>query len=116
MDLEGESLIMREETSGTQQSLKSLLAVSGIDVTKLAPGLILGTTQAVVSAVEARMGIAFVSNLAIKKSLDLRMVRQVAVAGLKMKRDFYCIYRKERVVTRLLSEFISFVRARAPHS
>jgi len=114
MDLEDESFILREETSGTQQSLKSLLAEAGIDITKWSPSLILGTTQAVVSAVEARMGIAFVSNLAIKKSLALGLVRRVAVEGLKMKRDFYCIYRKERVVSRLLGEFIAFVQARAP--
>jgi len=116
MDLEGEPLIMREETSGTQQSLKSLLAGSGIDVARWAPGFKMGTTQAVVSAVESRMGIAFISNLAIKKSLALGMVKQVIVGGLEMRRDFYCIYRKERVVSRLLTEFIAFVRARAPHS
>ena len=66
-----------------------------------------------VSAVEARVGIAFVSNLAIKKSLALGLVKEVAVDGLKLRRDFYCIYRRERVVSRLLSEFLAFVRARA---
>jgi DNA-binding transcriptional LysR family regulator len=67
----------------------------------------------VVSAVEARVGIAFVSNLAIKKSLALGLVKQVAVEGLELRRDFYCVYRKERVVSRLLSEFIAFAQARA---
>lgn len=113
LELEGEPLILREGTSGTQRSLKSLLARAGLDTEKLSPNLILGTSQAVVSAVEARAGIAFVSNLAIKKSLALDLVKQVAVEGLKLKRDFYCIYRKERVVSRLLSEFLAFVQARA---
>lgn len=112
LELEGESLISREETSGTQGSLKSLLTNAGIDLDKLSPGLILGTTQAVVSAVEARMGIAFVSNLAIEKSLALGLVKVVAIKELKLSRYFYCIYRKERVVSRLVTEFISFVRAR----
>lgn len=113
LELEGEPLILREGTSGTQRSLKSLLARAGLKIDQLSPTLILGTSQAVVSAVEARAGIAFVSNLAIKKSLALGLVNQVAVKGLKLKRDFYCIYRKERVVSRLLSEFLAFIQARA---
>jgi len=113
MELEGEPLILREETSGTQRNLKSLLAKAGVDIDKLSTNLVLGTSQAVVSAVEAGVGIAFVSNLAIKKSLALGLVKQVAVEGLELRRDFYCVYRKERVVSRLLGEFIAFVQARA---
>ena len=68
-----------------------------------------------VSAVEARAGIAFVSNLAIKKSQALGLVRQVGVSGLRLSRDFHGIYRPERVVTRLLEEFITFVQIEASH-
>jgi len=116
LELEGEPLLFREETSGTQQSLKSLLTKAGLSTEKWSPNLILGTTQAVVSAVEARVGIAFVSNLAIKKSVALGLVKEVAIEGLKLSRDFYCIYRKERVVSRLLGEFIAFVQARSPQT
>jgi len=112
LELEGEPLILREETSGTQGSLKSLLVNAGINLDKLSSGLILGTTQAVVSAVEVRMGIAFVSNLAIEKSLALGLVKVVPIKGLKLSRDFHCVYRKERIVSRLLAEFIAFVQTR----
>jgi DNA-binding transcriptional LysR family regulator len=110
-ELEGESLIFRESTSGTQRNLETHLSRAGLDLRKLAPNLILGTTQAVVSAVAAGAGIAFVSNLAIKNSLALGRVRQVTVSGLRLSRDFYCIYRKERVVSRLLEEFLTFVQS-----
>jgi DNA-binding transcriptional LysR family regulator len=110
-ELEGEPLIFRESTSGTQRNLETHLSRAGLDLRKLAPNLILGTTQAVVSAVAAGAGIAFVSNLAIKNSLALGRVRQVTVSGLRLSRDFYCIYRKERVVSRLLEEFITFVQS-----
>jgi len=113
-ELEGEPFIFREETSGTQQSLKALLSRAGFDLNKWVPNLVLGTTQAVVSSVELRAGIAFVSNLAIKKSLALGLVKQVAISGLRLNRDFYCVYRRERVVSRLLGEFIAFVRTRSP--
>ena len=79
------------------------------------PNLILGTTQAVVSAVEDRAGIAFVSSLAIKKSLALGLVKQVTVGGLRLSRDFYGVYRRERVVSRLLEEFINFMQIESSH-
>jgi DNA-binding transcriptional LysR family regulator len=109
-DLEGETLIYREDTSGTQRNLETSLSKAGFDIRKWVPNLILGTTQAVVSAVEARAGIAFVSNIAISRSLALGLVRQVTISGLRLSRSFYCIYRKERVVSRLLEEFITFAQ------
>lgn len=115
-ELEKESLILREETSGTQQSLESLLLKAGFDLDRCTPSLVLGSTQAVISAVEAGIGIAFVSNLAINKSLTLRLVKVVGIKGLRLRRNFYCIYRKERIVSRLLKEFIAFVESRIPQT
>lgn len=115
-ELEGEPLIFREETSGTRRSLESLLSRAGLNVKILSPCLVLSTTQAIISAVEAQAGIAFVSNLAIKKSLALGLVKQVPVKGLKLKRDFYCIYRRERIVSRLLEEFIAFVQVKVQYT
>jgi len=113
MEVAGEPLIFREETSGTQRNVESLLLKAGFNLGQCKPTLVLGTTESVVSAVEVRAGIAFVSNLAIEKSLALGLVKVVGVEGLTFGRDFFCIYRKERMVSRLLGEFITFVRARA---
>ncbi|MDP2949694.1 MAG: selenium metabolism-associated LysR family transcriptional regulator [Chloroflexota bacterium] len=112
LELEGEPLIVREETSGTQGTVNAALSRAGVDVSRWSPHLVLGSHQAVVSAVEAKAGIAFVSNLAIKKSLALGLVKQVPVQGIGLKRDFFCVYRKERLVSRVLQEFLAFVQAR----
>ncbi|MBE0479959.1 MAG: LysR family transcriptional regulator [Dehalococcoidia bacterium] len=113
MDLAGENFICRSETSGTRQSLDAILSRAGASAGKLTSNLILGTTQAVVSAVEAGVGISFVSSLAIAKSLQLDLVKTVPVREIDLRRDFFCLYREERVVSRLLSEFIAFLRARS---
>lgn len=110
VELADESLIFREGTSGTQRTVESLLSEAGFNLSQCKPTLMLGTMEAVVSAVESGAGIAFVSNLAIKKSQALDLIKVVEIEGLRMKRDFFCIYRKERIVSRLLEEFISFVR------
>jgi DNA-binding transcriptional LysR family regulator len=113
-ELEGEPLIFREATSGTQRSLESHLSETGLDLRKFTPNLILGSTQAVVSAVAAGAGIAFVSNMAVNK-VNPGLVRQVNVHGLRLSRDFYCVYRQERVVSRLLEGFINFIKMEASH-
>lgn len=111
VQLEGEPIISREESSGTRRSLEKLLSEIGYDMKQLQTKLTLGTSQAVVSAVEEGVGIAFVSSLAARRSLALGLVSQVEVGGVEIKRDFYCLYRREHIVSRLLQEFISFVRA-----
>jgi DNA-binding transcriptional LysR family regulator len=115
-DIEGEALILREATSGTQRNLERAMTKAGLDSGKWVPNLVLGTTQAVVSAVAAGAGIAFVSNLAIKQSLALGQVRQVGVRELQLSRDFYCIFREGKIVTRLLDEFIGFIKIGALHN
>jgi DNA-binding transcriptional LysR family regulator len=114
-EIEGEPLISREATSGTQRSLESLLSQAGLDIRKRVPILVLGSSQAVISAVAAGAGIAFVSNLAIKKGAAPALVRQVRIRGLRLNRDFYCVYRQERVVSRLLGEFINYVQIETSH-
>jgi len=114
-EIEGEPLIFREAASGTQLSLESLLSRAGIDVRKWAPNMVLGSTHSVLSAVAAGAGIAFVSNLAIKNSLAQGFVRQVSVKGLRLVRSFYCVYRPERIVSRLLEEFINFIQIETAH-
>ncbi len=115
-EIVNEPLIFREKTSGTQKSLEDKLHVLGYHPEHFTPRLVLGTTQAVVSAVEAKAGIAFISSLAIRKSVALRLTKEVKVKDFILKRDFYCIYRKERVVSRLLDEFINFVQSGVPYS
>jgi DNA-binding transcriptional LysR family regulator len=110
MEVIDEPLIFREPTSGTQRSLESMLSKAGFDINLIKPALVLGTTEALVYAVEAKSGIAFVSDLAIKKSLALGLVKTVKIEGMTMKRDFWCVYRKQRAISRLLEEFIIYVK------
>ncbi|OGO18098.1 MAG: hypothetical protein A2Z15_06095 [Chloroflexi bacterium RBG_16_50_11] len=77
---------------------------------KWSPHLILGSTQSVIAAVAAGAGIAFVSNLAIKQCTAQGAVHEVRVKGLRLARDFYGVYRQERVVSRLLEVFINFIK------
>jgi DNA-binding transcriptional LysR family regulator len=114
-DLEGEPFVFREATSGTQRSLEKLLEKSGIDIGKLTPQLVLGSTQAVISGVAAGAGIAFVSSLAIKNGCS-SAIKQIKVQRLHLNRDFFCVYRRDKLMSRLNEEFMNFVRIETtPH-
>jgi DNA-binding transcriptional LysR family regulator len=106
-ELKGESFIFREATSGTQRNIEDQLTRAGLNVRKWAPQLIMGSTHAVVLAVAAGAGIAFVSDLAVRGQAA---VKRINVSGLRLARDFYCVYRKERIVSRLNGEFIDYIR------
>jgi DNA-binding transcriptional LysR family regulator len=114
-DLEGEPFIFRKATSGTQRTMENLLAKSGIAPGKLTPHLLLGSTQAVISAVAAGAGIAFVSSLALKNGYS-PFIKQTKVRGFHLNRDFYCVFRREKVMNRLNTEFKNFIQIEtAPH-
>jgi DNA-binding transcriptional LysR family regulator len=51
----------------------------------------LDSTEAIVSGVEAGLGVGFVSDLAIAKALRLRTLATVAVTGLQIGRAFSLI-------------------------
>jgi DNA-binding transcriptional LysR family regulator len=110
-ELLGESIILREETSIRRQSPGTLLLKYGFDLMQCNPKLILGTNNGVVSAVEARTGIGFISNLAAQRSLNLGWIKSVKIEGVTLKRNFYCIYNKEKQCLELLSKFVAFVNS-----
>jgi DNA-binding transcriptional LysR family regulator len=109
-ELMGEHYVFREWTSGTQRSLENLLARGGIDIRKFTPQLVLGSTQAVIAAVAAGAGIAFISSVAVRRGATLAAIREVKVRGLQMGRDFYCVYRRERATSKLYEEFRNFIK------
>ena len=108
-ELEGQPFIFREATSGTQRSLESSLAKNGIPLSKLTPRLVLGSTQAVISAVMVGAGIGFMSSQAVRLGCPPGL-KVVKIHGLQMKRDFYCICRRDKAMNRLNAEFKTFIR------
>lgn len=112
-ELEGEPLIAREAMSGTQEAVNARLAAVGVHLDHKTIHCILGTQQAVIAAVEAEAGIAFVSDRAIQKSTALGLVKEVPVDGVDIRRNFYCVFHRERLVSRVAREFLSFVESNA---
>ncbi len=105
--LEGEKMLRRESGSGTYDVVESALRQKDEQL----PGttsLALGSTQAVVSAVDAGVGVGFVTLRAIEQHAPSR-VAAVRVSGLPILRDLFLVYEPERRLSRTARNFIEYV-------
>lgn len=104
-DLIKEQILIREQGSGTRKAMLAGLEEAGIDKAELNLGLQLGSTEAVISAVEAGLGISFVSELAARKAVDNQRVAKIKVADMLISRKLYLAYQQERKDEALIKEF-----------
>jgi DNA-binding transcriptional LysR family regulator len=80
--------LLRERGSGSRRVVERALRRAGVPVRSLRVVMELDSTEAIISGVEAELGVGFVSRWAIGKVLRLGTVRVVGVEGLEIRRDF----------------------------
>lgn len=105
-----EPFIMREEGSGTRQVVEEALRAAGVDPQDLHVVTELGTSEAIVSAVEGGMGLAVVSTLVARKALELGTVSLAAVEGFPLSRPLYVVTSRS-TLTRAAEAFRAHLRA-----
>ncbi len=87
------SLLMREQGSGSRHVVESALEKAGFKLKAFKSVMDLDSTEAIKSAVEAGLGIGFVSRWAISKELELGVLNVREVRGLKIARYFSLVTR-----------------------
>jgi DNA-binding transcriptional LysR family regulator len=92
-ELLASNLLMREQGSGSRRVVETALAKAGFRLKSFKSVMDLDSTEAIKSAVEAGLGIGFVSRWAISKELELGSLRVAGVVGLTMARHFSLISR-----------------------
>jgi DNA-binding transcriptional LysR family regulator len=110
-ELQGQRLILREEGSGTRRSLEQLLAERGEKLPEDNVALILGSTHAIIEAIQARLGIGFVSAFAVSRLQASGQLCPVPIEGLSLTRDLFVAYEEGQLSTRLRQEFLTFAQA-----
>jgi DNA-binding transcriptional LysR family regulator len=107
-------LLMRERGSGTRRVVEMALARQHVKMSSLRVVMELDSTEAIKSAVEAGLGIGFVSRWAIAKDLRLdNSFKIVEVEGLRIKREFLLAYAAGPEPQGLAQEFRRFLFSRA---
>jgi DNA-binding transcriptional LysR family regulator len=87
------SLVTREVGSGSRRIVESALESIGVRPKDLTITMTLDSTEGLLSAVEAGLGIAFVSRWAVRNQLTLGTLKVARIKGLKLARVFSVAYR-----------------------
>lgn len=105
-------LIVREQGSGTRQTVEQALAAQGNTLPAESVALTLGSTQAVVQAIRDQLGIGFVSQRAIVRVPPAERLLTVKIEGLNLTRDLFIVYRAAHISAPPVSTFLTFLRRR----
>lgn len=104
--LKTQKLIMREQGSGTRETIEAFLSKNNIDYTIF---MELKENEAIKKYVEAGLGIGCMSKLCIEEPLDQPHFHTFSLDKGKIKRDLYFIIHKDKFITSSMEEFINFV-------
>ncbi len=95
-DLKQEKILIREKGSGTRKAFERGINKVDINISALNIKACLGSTAAIIAAVESGLGISFVSSLAARKTINCNKVKMIDVEDLSVSRNFYFAYHKSR--------------------
>ncbi|MDN5361351.1 MAG: hypothetical protein PWP70_398 [Moorella sp. (in: firmicutes)] len=112
-ELKGEPLVWRESGSGTRRVVEERLAAAGLTIDPEQIVMELGSTEAIVSAVEAGLGISLVTSWAVEKSVQLGRLAVVTLEGVNLKRDIYLV-RRRRDLSPAAEAFVNFAADHPP--
>ncbi len=87
-ELQQAKLVTRELGSGSRRIVEQAFEKAGLDLKKLRLVMTFDSTEGLLSAVEAGLGIAFVSRWAVRNQLALGTLKLARVRGLDLARMF----------------------------
>ena len=104
-DLKKCTWVMREDGSGTAEIFSKRL---GRHVRALEVITKTGHTEAIKRAVEAGGSAACLSRLAVAREVDEGWLRALDLEGVDRSRQFWIVQHRDKIVTRLMAEFLEF--------
>ncbi|MEW6771642.1 MAG: selenium metabolism-associated LysR family transcriptional regulator [Bacillota bacterium] len=112
--LSEQEFVWRESDSGTRHVVEKRLRSAGIKPENLRIVAELGSTEAVLAAVEAGLGISFTSRRAAESRAKNGQLVLRRLQGLPLKRTLYLVYPRKRLLSRPARAFINFVTQKQP--
>lgn len=88
--------IVRERGSGTRKSIEALFGQQQYALDRFNVCATLGSSASVKEAVKAGLGVSILSRYAVRDALANGTIKEIGVAGLVMKRNFYVVTPRKR--------------------
>lgn len=108
-DLMQMPLIMREEGSGTKESLMRSLKSIGVHTDELNIFAEIEDNETIKRFVMKGLGATFISRRAVEKELSAGIIRELELSDLVINRQFYFVYHKKRVLAPLAETFKNYI-------
>jgi DNA-binding transcriptional LysR family regulator len=112
-DLQKQPLLMREFGSGSRRVVEQALTAAGLKTKDLTISIELDSTEGLLNAVKAGLGVTFVSRWAVRNELTLGTVKLARVQGLKLSRRFSLAYSAGPEPSGNVGAFRSFLHSQA---
>lgn len=110
-DLLREPWIVREEGSGTQMAVERALRKKGKRLKDFNVAVEMGSTSSVKEAVKAKLGLAFISRIAVEEELVGGRFTPIIPLGLEsISRQIYIVSQRGKTVSPVGMEFLRFLR------
>jgi len=109
-ELRATPLVVQQEGSGVRAVVERELRVAGVRPRDLKVVAELGLQESAKSAVEAGLGVTFMSRLAVERELAEGRFAVASVEGVEPGRLFYAVRAANRTPGRLMRTFVAFAR------
>ncbi|MEW6426007.1 MAG: selenium metabolism-associated LysR family transcriptional regulator [Bacillota bacterium] len=103
-----EPLILREPGSGTRRAFEDRLAAKNVLLTRGNTAMELGSTRAIITAVQAGLGIGVVSYWAAREPLLLNRVKEILLKDVDLRRKLYVARSQNRLSNYATDVFYNF--------
>ena len=108
-ELRRESLLIREEGSGSRRIWENLLEEAGMSLNDFKIAAEMGSIDAIKSAVESGLGVSVASRVSVQKELRRGSLREIKIEGIPSSIQFRVIHRVELDEPSLATRFIRFL-------
>jgi len=100
--------ILREHGSGTREIFDSAMLIHELPVTPIWESR---STQAIVNAVKAGLGVSVLPYKLVQKEIEAHTIFQFKIRGIDFKRKFYIIYHKNKFISNSAKVFFTICRS-----
>jgi DNA-binding transcriptional LysR family regulator len=111
-ELREETLILMQEGAGVREAIEDELRAAGVRPRDFGARLELGLQESVRTAVEAGVGVTFISRSAIEAALAAGTLTEAHVEGLEPSREIFLARAAGRTLTRAAEAFLDLARER----
>lgn len=109
--LRKESIVLREEGSGTRRESEHFLNLAGIELGELNVVAQFGDPDSIKHAVSQGLGISIISRAAVEDYVNFGQILTFDLKNIIMDRKLYLVYRKNTPMSFIGEVFLSYVKA-----